>query len=136
AAADEGILADTAKLMDCGVSAKNDEVIDNGVTAERRVVADDHAIPHDAVMSDMAARHEEASIANDCLATSGHGAKMEGYAFADDVVRADDKAGVLALVLQVLGRMAKGRIGIDDRARSDAGVSGDRHVTDEPYALR
>ena len=106
-AADEGVFADAAELVDGGVAAEDDEVLDHGDAAERRVVAHDDAVADDAVMADMAARHEEALVANHRLAAPGHRAEMDGDVLADDVVSADAQTRVLALVLQVLRRMAQ-----------------------------
>ncbi len=58
-------------------------------------------------MPDMAARHEEPLVADHGLLAAGDGAEVEGGALADDVVGADDEAGILALELQVLRRLAE-----------------------------
>src|SRR5690606_26487067 len=135
AAADKCVPAHTSKLMDGGVAAENDEILNHRVSTERRIVAHHHAVADDTVVPDMASRHEEPFIADDRLLPPGHRAEMEGDTLADDVVGADAQPRIFPLELEILRWMSQRLSGIDDSPGSDAGVSGNGHMTHQANAL-
>ena len=59
-AADEGVGADPAALLDAGEAAEDGVVADLDMAAERRLVDQDDVVADDAVMGDVGTDHEEA----------------------------------------------------------------------------
>ena len=79
-------------------------------------------------MADVGVGKEGAMVADHGLHTATGGAGVHGHALADQAVAADRERRGLALVLQILGRMADGGKWIKAGARADAGAAGHHHV--------
>ena len=88
-AADEGMRADPAALLDAGYAAEDGMVADLGVAAEGRLVGQDDVVADDAIVGDVRADHEEAVGADRRLAAAARGAAMDRDVFADDAIRPD-----------------------------------------------
>ena len=109
------------------------------MAAERRVVGEHHVVAHHAVVGHVAGHHEQAIVAHPCHAAAGHGAGIHGHVLANGVAGADDQAGRLALVGQVLGRATQACKRMDVAAFADLGsaldvdVGGQAHVVGQAH---
>jgi hypothetical protein len=77
------------------------------VTAERGGGCKNHVIADLAIMTDMAAIHEVAALADAGDAAAGNRASVHGDGFADGTARTDLEPGQFALVAQRLRRSAE-----------------------------
>ena len=92
------------------------------VPGQQRAVGDDDVAAQLAIVSDVAASHEEVVVADGGDAFLLFGGAVDRHAFANDVVVADDDFRVAAAVGDVL------RLAAEDHVRIDVIVAADRHV--------
>ncbi len=92
---------DVAELMDQGKAGQDRPVIHVNVACQGSIVDQNHVVADHAVMPDMGIGHDQVVIAQRGFGTVLNGPAVNGHAFADHVVIADDKTGFLALVFQI-----------------------------------
>ncbi len=83
----------------------------------------------------MRIRHEVAALADLRQPTSGATADIHRHTFPDHAIVADQKAPLGEIIVANLSVTAKGGQRIDDRARADFRVAGDRQMRVQPYAV-
>ncbi len=71
AAAEDGMLADAAKLMHAAQAADDRVVFDDNVTREGAVVREDDMVAHDAIVGDMRVGEKVAMAADDAVLVPG-----------------------------------------------------------------
>src|SRR5690606_25972626 len=120
--------ADVAELMNSGVAAENDAIPHMHVAGDGRVVGHDDVVTDDAIMGDMYIGHQQVVAADGGHATVLHGAPMQGAAFANDIVVADDQPGRLTMVFLVLAILADGGELENPVALADGRRPTDHHV--------
>src|SRR3546814_19830999 len=89
----------------------------------------------DVCSSDLAARHEQAAVADRSDHAAPLGAEVHGDVLTDHVVGADAQFRGLALVLQVLRGLADRGERIDPGERADGGAAVDDDVAEEAHPL-
>ena len=104
--------ADMAELMHECATADDSEVIDLHLTCQLRAVRHNDVVMQDAIMRDMAVRHDQIVGANDGF-SFGSSTAMDGDELTEDTVISDDSPGLFAAELQVLGDTADDGIGKD-----------------------
>src|SRR4029077_16685598 len=95
------------ELMHRRQSADEDEIADLAMAAKCRRGRENHVVADLAVVTDMAAIHEIAALANPRNAAAAHGAGVHGHGFADGAARTDLKLGEFAAIGQRLRRRAQ-----------------------------
>ena len=98
--------------MNTDEAANRHAVFDRGMAADAGDVRHHVVAPDMAVVADMRVRHNKIVVA-DARFLPFAGRAMEGDAFTDDVVRANDQIADFAFKLAVLRRAAKNRAGVD-----------------------
>src|SRR4029078_8029339 len=110
------------------------------VAGERGVVSHHDLVSDAAIVCDVRKRHEEVVAADDREATTADGAAVHGGELAEYIAIADLEARGLALVLEILRRVADRRelenlvLGadggrpLDDGVRPDPGARTDAHA--------
>ena len=113
--------ADMAELMHKCATADDREVIDLYLTCQLRAVRHNDVVMQDAIMRDMAVRHDQIVRSNDGFSFRSRTA-MDGDELTQDTVIADDGPGLFAAELQVLGDTA------DDGIRKDMAIIAENHI--------
>ena len=121
--------------MDAGPAADDGEIADLAMAREHHVVGEHDVAAHPAIMRDVGIGQEEAAIPDDRRSRAVHGARIHRHAFADDAILADHEGGRLALVAQVLRRVADRREGKDPGPGTHDGVAIDHGVAHELAAV-
>ena len=88
-------------------------VADRDVPGQGRRVGHDQVVAQVTIVSHMDIGHEKVVVANRRHAPARHRATVHGHILPKNVVMADDHAGRLTFVLEMLGRGADGGIGIE-----------------------
>ena len=101
---------------------------DRYMAAEGGVVDHDHMVAEDAVMGDMGADHQEASLADGGHSAPARRAPVYRHMLANDAVGADRHRCRLAPIAQILRRPADRGEGLDFRAGADPGPADDHRV--------
>src|SRR5512133_173580 len=125
AAAHEGVVPNTAELVDRRKGADIATVTHLDVARQGGAVGEDVLAAHVAVMGDVGPGHQEVVVAQGGEAAAALGPAVEGAALADHVPVAHHQAGRCALELQVLGTHAQGGVGIDVVVLAELGVGTD-----------
>ena len=113
--------ADMAELMHECATADDSEVIDLHFSCQLRAVRHNDVVMQDAIMRDMAVRHDQIVGANDGF-SFGSSTAMDGDELTEDTVISDDSPGLFAAELQVLGDTA------DDGIRKDMAIIAEDHI--------
>ena len=132
---DHGSLANAHELAYRDVAAEHDLVADRDVTAKHRVVGEDDVVADLAVVADMGADHQKAIIADFSQPVIVLGAGVHRHVFADVAFGANCQAGRAAAIAERLRRRTKRRERMNDRARADAGVTGDVDMGNQPAVV-
>ena len=114
--------------MHARLTADDGKVVDVHVTGEGHVVGDDDVVAHHAVVGHMHVGHEQVTAADARDALILHRPGRESAVFAHDVVVADFKVRLFALVLFVLRFAPHGSALEEAVAATDRGQSLDDHV--------
>ena len=134
AAADKGVISDTALLMQRRKPAHGDAIADNAAAAERSVVCEHHVVADHAIVGDMTCDHEIAVRAHARDSSAGFGAQMHGDVLAQHVLVTNLQADVATLVLEVLGRLAQRHERMEQAVRTEPGASRDGDMRQEACA--
>src|SRR6185437_6085865 len=128
-AADEGVAADAAALLDRGEPAHDHVVAEPHVAAQRGAIGQGDVVADLAVVSDVRADIEGAVVANRGDSAAEGGPAVHGHLLADQVAFADDQlAAVALLVAGVLRRRAEHCERPHLAALTDLGLALDHHV--------
>ena len=133
--ADERMGSDTNELMRRGAAAQNGEITDIAVAGQHHVVGQNNALANAAIMRNVGVGQEYRPRSDDRFRAAARGAGVHRHPFANEAALANHKADRLAAIFEVLRRMSNGGEGINHRARANAGVAGDTHMRDQPYAV-
>src|SRR5882762_7584997 len=123
--------AHPAELMHRRQAADENKIADLGVATQRRRGGKSHVIPHDAVVTDVAAIHEITAIPNPGNAATGHRPGVHGHLFPEGAAPADLKTGHLAAIAMGLRRRAQRNEWVDGAAVTDGGLRRDVHMRDQ-----
>lgn len=134
-AAHHDLGSDPCELVDRGQAADEDEVANLTVPAQCRGSGEDDVVADLAIMSDMAAIHEVAAVADARDATTANGAGIHRYRLADSTVLTDLEFGRFTTIAQGLRGSAQGSKRIDRAAGADGRVPHQVDVPDQ-FAIR
>ena len=112
---------DAAELMHKCATADDREVIDLYLTCQLRAIRHNNVVMQDAIMRDMAVRHDQI-VGTDDGFSFGSRTAMDGDELTEDTVIADDGPGLFAAELQVLGDTA------DDSIGKDMAIIAENHI--------
>lgn len=93
--------ADMAELVDQSAAADDGIVVDSHLASKLGAVGHDHVVADHTVMSHMAVSHDQTVVADNGLAF-GRSAAVDGHAFANGSVVADNSDCILAAEFQIL----------------------------------
>ena len=94
-----------------------------------------HALAEPAIVGDVAVGEQHAAVADDRLAAAALGAGVDRHALADQAIGADPQPRRLALVFEVLRRVADRGEREDAGAGADVGVAGDDDMREQLDAV-
>lgn len=94
--------ADVAELVDESATTDYGKVVDDDLAGNLCGVGNNHVVANHTVVGDVAIGHDETVVADNSL-PFGSGATVDGDALAEGGVVADNREGVLAAELKVLG---------------------------------
>ena len=118
AALHQGQGAHAHKLVDQAMARKKRSVLHRHMPAQQHAIGKDDAIPQAAVMRDMRVGHIKSPRANHRLLRRLVGA-MHRHVLPEDIMVAYPQAGQLAVVFQILRRLANHAPGIEPIMRAD-----------------
>ena len=137
---DEGVLPYSAELMNSRVGADRRVVFYEDVPGERRSISENNVVADAAVVRNVGLRHDEVVRAELGYITAAFGAALQRREFSKRVSLASAQPASLALVFQVLRRLARGnkrekncsatelRWSFDDAMTSDANIVSQNYV--------
>ena len=121
-AADVRVLPDREEVVRRRAAGEVRAFSDEHVPREHHVVREDDVVTDLAVVRDVAARHQEATAPDACVAAALDRAAVDRDELADHVVVADLEARGFAAIRLVLRRAAEARLSDDEVVRADACV--------------
>lgn len=130
ASAEDGVLADAAKLVDPAQATDDRIVLDDDMSGQGAIVGKNDMIPDRAIVGDMGVGEEVIVISDDGL-TSGTGTAIDGAEFAEAVVVADFEVGRLGFVFEILRPLSNRTEREEMVVVPDAGGAGDADMTGE-----
>jgi len=125
---------DFAELVHHGVAAEKGTVADGDITTQQHTIGKYHPVAKGTVVRHVAVAHEKTAVADDCPGIV-LGTAMDGNAFTYDAVVPDcDRTDVVGIKLQVLGKIADYRPGVNSGVGTDAAVGIDGNMALEHAA--
>lgn len=123
-------------LMDRALAANDGVVTDADVPSKEGIVGDDHKVPEGAVVRDVRAAHEEATIAHARDAPAPFGARMDCGVLPHDAVHSDDEGRQLPRPkLPILGLKAHAGEGKEPGSSADGRAPPDVHRVRELHVI-
>src|ERR1019366_7448331 len=134
-AADHGAFTDTHELVHGSLSAQERPISDADMPAQDGIVGEGHVVADVAVVADMGAGHEEATVTHAGEPAGVLGAGAHGYALADIAVGPHHQPGRAAFAFDGLRRGPERSERINDGPGADRGVAGEMDVGQKPAAV-
>lgn len=123
----QGQAADATELVDDAIAGNEGPVAERDMPREQGAVGDDVVGADLAVVSDMAAGHEEILVPNDRVLLE-LGGPMHRAVFAEHISLTDAQSRGRSAVFEVLGRVADDRAAMEPVIGANEGVAGDVDV--------
>jgi hypothetical protein len=114
--------------MDAAQPANYHVIFDHAVARNSGRIHHNNPIANLRVMRDVTTRHKQPIVANASHATATFGARVHRDMFANAIARANHKAALFALKLQILWHFANHSKRKHHGVLADLGVTGQNHV--------
>jgi hypothetical protein len=122
-AADDGVAADAAELMNAAGSPDHGPVADDDVSAESGSIGKNAMAADGGVMRDVDVGHKQVVVMDGGLETAGVGAAVNGDELTNLVAMTDVGFGALALVFEILSGDTDGGVGVEEVIFANPGGS-------------